>query len=279
METPVPATRTTVPTLDSLVRRALAGDFARERASDTHASVAFLTVQGAKHAGRQAGYLNTVFSIRVGAAVGSCAVEPGQLDERAVRDTAGRGVAELLGHPDRAVRVATLDAYLLNVLPHARHPSARAVRLPAGDSLRKSEARARAVVSLLPDGGPVAVIGVVNSVLAALRERGISYRACDLKGGRTEWGEPVLRDHTRAIAGCRAVLASGMVLGNGTFEEIAACCRSRELPLVVFAQTGSAVLRELLGSGVDALSAEPYPFFWLTGDAGEIYTYGGDDHE
>lgn len=259
------------PALESVTTRL------RLPADPPRASVAFLTVQGAQHTGRQTGYLNTVLSVRVGRAVGSCAVEPGELDEHLVGQIVGRGIDGLLCHPRRAVRVATADAYLADVLPHREHPAAHAVPLPAGDSLRRSMTRARAVAALLPDVRRVAVIGVVNSLLSALRERGMSYAACDLKGGRTEWDEPVLTGHAEAIEGCEAVLASGMVLGNGSFDEISALCRARGLPLVVFAQTGSAVLRELLGSHLHALSAEPYPFFWLTGDAGEIYGYPARD--
>ncbi|MHA6803914.1 Rossmann-like domain-containing protein [Salinifilum ghardaiensis] len=263
---------------DLLAQRALGGQFARDRddlPQSFSASVAFLTVQGSQHSGRRSSYVNTVLSIRVHDAVGSCAVEPGELGEREVQEIVGCRVDALLSHPEPAVRVAALDAYLTCVRPHISDPRRRTVRLPPGGSLEKSTARARAVAELVhvPAGGRVAVIGVVNSLLSALRERGVDYVACDLRGGRTEWDEPVLQCHRQAIGRARAVLASGMVLGNDTFNEIAGLCRDRGLALTMFAQTGSAVARELLGSGVDALSAEPYPFFWLTGDATEIHLY------
>lgn len=270
-----PSTAVTATTQDrSPLESVLARVWAQPRAGHPmSASAAFLTTQGARHGGRRNGYLNTVLSVRIGAAVGSCAVEPAQLEERIVRDLPGSSVSELLSHSEQAVRLATLDAYLADRLAHRDHPRANGVRIPPGDSLSRSMARARAVVSLVPQAGPVAVIGVVNSLLATLRERGLGYRPCDLKGGRTEWDERILTEHAAAIDGSAAVLASGMVLGNGTFDDIAAMCRSAGIPLVMFAQTGAAVLRELLGSDLHALSAEPYPFFWLTGDESVIYTY------
>lgn len=265
--------------LQLLAERARSGWFARDHDELPHAltcSVAFLTVQGSQHSDRRSSYVNTVLSIRVGDAVGSCAVEPGAFGDRQVQEVVGCGVDALLSDAEPAVQVAALDAYLAYLHPHARHPQARSVRLPAGDSLEKSTARAGAVAELVrvPAGGCVAVIGVVNSLLAALRERSVDYVACDLKGGRTEWDEPVIRCHTEAIGRADAVVASGMVLGNGTFDEISELCGERGIPLAMFAQTGSAVLRELLGSRVDALSAEPYPFFWCTGDATDIHLYG-----
>ncbi|WP_192827186.1 hypothetical protein [Actinopolyspora erythraea] len=260
--------------LDALIERVRVGTTG-PTAENATASVAFRTEQSARHAGRSTGYVNSVLSIRVDDAIGSCATEPGELDASLLPEIAGSSVAELLAHPEKPVRVAALDAYLTRNRPHETHPSVRTARIPAGSSLRKSTERARVVVELLPRGtsGPVAVIGVVNSLLAALHRRGLDYVACDLKGGRTEWDEPVLSDHTRALDGAGAVLASGMVLGNGTFDEIAAHCRAKDIPLVVFAQTGGAVFRELLGTEVTALSAEPYPFFWLTGETSDIHTY------
>ncbi|WP_344680932.1 Rossmann-like domain-containing protein [Saccharopolyspora taberi] len=254
---------------------------AEARLDHVRTSVAFMTVQSAHHVGRSSGYANSVLSLRIGGAIGSCAVEPGELDPGAVRDLVGRNVAELLEHPEPAVRVAVLDAYLAFLLPHTEHPGSRTVRVPGGTSLAKSTARAREVAKLVPlaEGDTVAVIGVVNSLLAALRERGARCVPCDLKGGRTEWDEPIVPDHRQAMTGAQAVLASGMVLGNGTFDEISAFCREQRLPLVLFAQTGSAVLRELLGADVHALSAEPYPFFWLTGDSTDIHLYAAETGE
>lgn len=48
-----------------------------------------------------------------------------------------------LDHPDRAVRVAALDAFLLDDRPHRRDPAARAVALPTVDTLARSRALAR----------------------------------------------------------------------------------------------------------------------------------------
>ncbi|MFG2889791.1 hypothetical protein [Streptomyces sp. NPDC048248] len=243
-------------------------------------STAFATSQAVRHEGRGSGYRNEVLSLRLGAAVGSCAAEPGALPATAVEDAVGADVASLLSHPLRVVRTAALDAYLMHIAPHTPENGARPVALPAGSSLSKSRARARAVVELLdsgalPPGGRVLVVGVVNSLLEALRSKGLRYLPCDLKGGRTEWGEPVVTDALDAAGGCDAVLASGMTLGNGTFEPLRARTAAHGLPLVLFAQTGSAVLPRFVGAGVHAVCAEPYPFFWLDGGPGVIHRYGG----
>ncbi|MEV6328954.1 DUF364 domain-containing protein [Streptomyces sp. NPDC051909] len=261
---------------DELVERVLAGGFGPDPRT-RRISVAFTTRQAVRHEGRGSGYRNEVLSLRLAEAVGSCAVEPGELPDGAVEDCVGADVARLLAHELLPVRVAALDAYLLHTLPHGPENGARPCPLSAGTSLEKSRARARAVVELVDaaPGATVLVVGVVNSLLEALRARGLAYIPCDLKGGTTEWGEPVRTDALAELERCDAVLASGMTLGNGSFEPLRRRAQLRGIPLVMFAQTGSAVLPRLIGSGVSAVCAEPYPFFWLDGGPGTIHCYGG----
>ena len=56
-----------------------------------------------------------------------------------------------------------------------------------------------------------------------------------------------------------------------------AAARRTGKPLVAFAQTGSALLPRFLGAGLTAVSAEPYPFFWLDGGPTTIYRYRAAD--
>ncbi|MBB5956819.1 hypothetical protein FHS29_003412 [Saccharothrix tamanrassetensis] len=258
-----PATRvTSVAELVALVREGAVGP----DPADCPISVAFTTRQEARHVSRGRSYRNTVVSLRVGDAVGSCAVEPAE--EPDVADCVGLSVADLLDHPDAAIRTAALDAYLMHAHPHGTS-GARQVVIGPGDSLAKSMARASAVVDLLDarPGQRVLVVGVVNSLLHHLRARGVRYLPCDLKGGRTEWGEPIVTD--AGSADCDLVLASGMTIGNGTFEALLGTNR----PVVLFAQTASAIAPWFLGAGVRAVSAEPYPFFWLHGGPTTLHHY------
>ncbi|MGI8305505.1 Rossmann-like domain-containing protein [Saccharopolyspora hattusasensis] len=256
--------------VEELTEEVLSGRFGT---AGVEVSVGFLTQQGVRHAARERSYRNHVLSLRVEDAVGSCAVEPGEISDEAVVDYVGMPIRELLRSPLLPVRTAALDAYLQWVRPHRSH--AEEVVIGRGNSLQKSLHRAKSVVDLLPvgPGRRVLVIGVVNSLLQHLRERGNSYVACDYKGGETEWGEPVTTDAVAALGDCAAVLASGMVVGNGTFQPLLDHARATGKPLVMFAQSASGILPCFLGDGVTAVSAEPYPFFWLDGGPSTIYRY------
>jgi hypothetical protein len=262
-----------VSSVTDLVDRVRAGALGPDPASSV-VSVGFTTSQGARHASRGRSYRNTVVSLRIEQAVGSCAVEPGELADADVHDCVGATAADLLDHPSRAIRTAALDAYLMSAHPHERS-GARQVVVRAGTSLEKSLARASAVVDLLEAeaGQRVLVVGVVNSLLHHLRARGLRYVPCDLKGGRTEWDEPVVTDALDAVEHCDLVLVSGMAVGNGSFEPLLRRASLAERPVVAFAQTASAVLPWFVGAGVTAVSAEPFPFFWLDGGPTTIYQY------
>ncbi|WP_326584811.1 DUF364 domain-containing protein [Streptomyces sp. NBC_00481] len=261
-------------TYEELVERARSGRLGPDPGT-LRIAVAFVTRQAVRHDGRGTGYRNEVLSLRLAGAVGSCAVEPGALPDAAIDECVGADVARLLEHPSLPVRVAALDAYLMHVDPHTPENGARPFPLPGGTSLEKSRARARAVVELLDlsPGANVLVVGVVNSLLEALRSRGLRYVPCDLKGGVTEWGEKVVTDALGAADRCDALLVSGMTLSNGSFEPLRRHALAYGKQLVMFAQTGSAVLPRFLGHGVSAVCAEPYPFFWLDAGAGTLHRY------
>lgn len=240
---------------------------------------AFLTLYSTRHVGRNQQYRNEILSLRVGAAVGSCAFEPDHRVDHAtaVDDCVGANIAELLEHPLRAVRIAALDAYLMHTNPHPDAGRVRAEQvLVAGESsLAKSQSRAGGVVDLLPAGTrTVLVIGVVNSLLAQLRSRGIDYLPCDLAGGVTEWDEPVYTSFDDVPKSYDALLVTGMCLGNDSFDALLEHARQHAVPMVMFAQTGSAVLPWFLGeTGLIAVAAEPYPFFSLDGGPSTHFHY------
>jgi hypothetical protein len=264
--------------LEELIAQVRAGCLGLDPASVTVAS-AFLTVHSTQHVGRNQRYYNEILSVRVGAAVGSCGFEPTIRADHsaAVNDCVGATVAELLDHPLCAVRIAALDAYLMHAHPH---PDAGGVRgvptVVAGQSsLAKSIDRAAGVIDLLPQSTcSVLVIGVVNSLLAELRKRGIRYIPCDLIGGHTEWGEQVHTTIGEVSKSYDALLVTGMCLGNNSFDALLEHARRHRLPMVMYAQTGSAILPWFLGAAaVSAVAAEPYPFFSLDGGPSTHFHY------
>lgn len=238
-------------------------------------TVAFTTLQRSRHAGRQSGYANHLVSLRAGSTVGSCFFERGEVAQDTVDGCVGQTVGMLLEHPQLPIRIAALDTYLGERFPHHRMPGVRAITIPADSSKAKSLFRACTVASMLPiqPGQQVALIGVVNSLVQVLRDQGVHCLPCDLNVKQTEWGDPVTPDMEDVLPKADAILATGMTLANGTFDRLLAHARQRQVPLVVFAQSGSAVVPRFLGAGVTGVSAEPYPFFWMTGAPTTLYRY------
>ncbi|MEU0368934.1 DUF364 domain-containing protein [Streptomyces sp. NPDC006283] len=226
-------------------------------------------------AGSQVTYRNHYLILRSGDAFGACSFEPGDLAPGFCADASGHTLDHLIGHESPAVRIAALDAYLARAQPHRSAATAETVTLPTGTPETRAQARDAAVAGLLdiPAGAKVALIGVVNPLVAAIREQGGVPLPCDLNLRTTNWGDYVTDDMTQVLTAADAVVATGMTLGNGTFDIILEHCRKHEIPLVLYAQTGSAVARAFLGTGVTALSAEPFPFSQFSADETALYRY------
>ncbi|MFI5619839.1 Rossmann-like domain-containing protein [Streptomyces sp. NPDC051567] len=246
--------------------------------SELTATSVFWMHHGTRLAGGDTTYRNQYVLVRLGEAFGACAFEEGEIGPQVCGELSGSPLDRLLRTGPRPLRLAALDAYLAAVRPHrtaAEAGQAEPVALPAGPPEVRARARDAAVAGLLDigPGAEVALIGVVNPLVAAIRERGGVPLPCDLNLRATQWGDPVSADMTQVLERADAVVATGMTLGNGSFDTLLARCRERELPLVVYAQSGSAVARAFLGRGVSALSAEPFPFSQFSAEPTTLYRY------
>ncbi|WP_119294298.1 DUF364 domain-containing protein [Streptomyces sp. YIM 130001] len=239
------------------------------------ATSVFWVHHGTRLAGGDVTYLNQYVLVRVGGSFGACAFEAGEIGPELCRDASGSRLDELLREGPRPLRIAALDAYLSELRPHRQHPGAEAVTLPAGPPEVRAVARDTAIAGLLdiPRGAKVGLIGVVNPLIAAIRERGGEPLPCDFNLRTTQWGDAVTDDMHQVLDTADAVVATGMTLGNGSFDTVLTRCRERGVPLVVYAQSGAAVAREFLADGVTALSAEPFPFSQFSADPTPLYRY------
>ncbi|WP_019545487.1 Rossmann-like domain-containing protein [Streptomyces sulphureus] len=246
---------------------------------DTTVTSAFWLYHTTRLAGSEVTYHNHYLLLRVGEGFGACSFEAGELSPDFCEKASGFTLDTLLHSESAPVRIAALDAYLSRVRPHREAGEAEPVALPTGAPEVRARARDAAIAGLLDlaPGARVALIGVVNPLIEAIRDRGGVCLPCDFNLHTTQWGEPVSDDMTEVLEQADAVVATGMTLGNGTFDLILEHCRRHDVPLVVYAQTGSAVARAFLSSGVTALSAETFPFSQFSADTTVLYRYRSDD--
>lgn len=265
---------TTPLTVDELTSAVLAGDFGADPAASSVIS-AFWLHHTTRLPGADVTYRNYYVLLRVGEAFGACSFEAGELDPAFCEQASGVPLAELLLSAPLPVRIAALDAYLASVAPHHLAAGAEEIVLPAGTPDVRARARDAAVAGLLDirPGSKVALIGVVNPLVEAITSRGGVCLPCDLNLRETASGLPVAKDMHEVLGAADAVVATGMTLSNGSFDVLLDRCREQEIPLAVYAQTGSAVARAFLGAGVTALSAEPFPFSQFSARPTSLYRY------
>jgi len=260
--------------VEGLVADVLAGRHGADPEELTATSV-FHAAHGTRLAGSDVVYRNQYVLVRVGRAFGACSLGADPVAPETFFAASGASVGALLRHEVTGLRVAALDAYLAHTRPHHGDPRAEAVELPAGTPEERAGARDAAIADLvgITPGTTVALIGVVNPLIAAIRERGGECLPCDLTLRRTQWDEPVSTSSDEVIAAADAVVATGMTLANGTFGGILESSRARGAPLTVYAQTGSAVARAYLGAGVERVCAEPFPFSQFSAEPTWLYRY------
>ncbi|MGV9291216.1 Rossmann-like domain-containing protein [Streptomyces sp. NPDC003719] len=259
---------------EELLAAVLAGEYG-PRPADLVATSVFWVHHGTRLAGGNTTYLNQYVLVRLGDSFGGCAFETGEADASICRDASGTPIDTLLREAPMPLRIAALDAYLSAAHPHREAAEAEPVTLPAGTPETRALARDAAIAGLLDidAGARVGLIGVVNPLVAAIRERGGDPLLCDFNLRTTQWGDPVTDDMHEVLDTADAVVATGMTLSNGSFDTVLGRCRERGVPLVVYAQTGSAVARAFLGRGVTALSAEPFPFSQFSAEPTTLYRY------
>ncbi|URM89254.1 DUF364 domain-containing protein [Streptomyces sp. MRC013] len=270
---PHPTPRTVAELTDAVLSGAHGPD-----PKDLSVTSAFWLYHTTRLAGGQVTYHNHYLVVRVGRSFGACSFEAGELTPDFCENASGHTLDTLLRHDSTPVRVAALDAYLSEARPHREADEAEPVALPIGTPEVRARARDASIAGLLDiePGAKVALIGVVNPLVAAIRDRGGVCLPCDLNLRTTQWGEQVSDDMTEVLGEADAVVATGMTLSNGTFDLILEHCREQGVPLVVYAQTGSAVARAFLGGGVTALNAEPFPFSQFSADPTSMYRYRAD---
>lgn len=240
---------------------------------------AFWIRQSTRFPGTQQKYRNYYLLVRVGAYFGACCVERDALDSAVAEELSGQSVADLLADERLPVRIAALDAYLNAALPHRDAAQARTLMLPYGAPPVRAVARDEAIASLvsLKPGQRVGLIGVVNPLVAAIQQHGAICLPCDFNMERTQDGLEVAKDMQPVLEQADVIIATGMTLSNGSFDHILAAARRRNIPLIVYAQTGSGIVPRFLGDGVTAISAEPFPFSQFSADPTPIYLYRAEE--
>ena len=184
-------------------------------------------------------YHNYYLLLRVGTYFGACSHVPEQLGIEAGREFSGKSLKSCVIDPRLPVRIAAMDAYLGTVYPHERQCS-DAVELPGGTPAEKADFRDNLIADIanIEQGMRIALIGVVNPLIAAIRKRGGTCLPCDLQMERTQWGDPVEKDMEKVLDSADGVICTGMTLSNGTFDRVVERVLERNIPLTVYAQTG-----------------------------------------
>lgn len=260
--------------IHDLVMSVLGNQFERDPI-DVHISGAFHIKQGTRLTETSQRYRNNYLLLRAETSFGACAIEENELSDEIVHELPGKSVSSLLEDERLPVRVAALDAYFNLVYPHENNSKARPFALPGGTAVERAKHRDAAITSLvnIEPGARVALIGVVNPLVKAIENAGGICLPCDFNLHTTQDGQVIEQDMYKIIYDCDMIIATGMTMSNGSFDTLLQAGRESNVPLIIYAQTGSGIVPNFLGNGVTAISAEPFPFSQFSSHETTLYLY------
>lgn len=260
---------------DSVLKAALDGAFGADPAQ-TYVTGSFWVTQTTKFPGTDHRYYNRYLVVRVENGFGGCCLEAGQILAQDAEELSGARVSDLLGHTNQAVRFACLDAFLGAVSPVSAGRGVTQMSLPAGTPIQRAETRDRLIAGLLnvSPGQKVGLIGVVNPLVDAIERCGATCLPCDFNMDKTASGLPVSSDMGPILQEADFIISTGMTLSNGSIEDIMSSCHDRNIPLVIYSQTGSHVFGSLANNGkISGLVAETFPYSQFTANESPLYVF------
>jgi hypothetical protein len=172
-------------------------------------------------------------------------------------------------------RIALIDS----ILGHFKRPAQAVVRFN-GTPQEKSDYRAKLIAlevdSLAREKGlhhaTIVMLGVVGKVMTAMRDLGLRVQGIDLNTaviGQDSGGVTILdRSHTSALlAKADIALVSGMALLDASLDMITATCDLLQVPIVMYAQTGSNCGPFYVDWGIARVISESFPIYTLQGQS------------
>ncbi|MGG3281130.1 Rossmann-like domain-containing protein [Paenibacillus solani] len=223
-------------------------------------------------------YHNYYLLFRVEASFGACSHLSEQLAMGTADQFSGLPLDVVLRDSRLPVQIAAMDAYLGALYPHKDNCNQK-VTITSGTPIQKAKQRDQLIANVASIGAAekVALIGVVNPLVEAIRLRGGTCLPCDLQLQKTQWGDIVEKDMDKVLDHADRVICTGMTLSNTSFDHILTRVRERGVPLTIYAQTGSAIIAQFINQGVTSLVAEPFPFTQFSASDSEIYCYTGNE--
>lgn len=194
-------------------------------------------------------------------------------------DLVGMNALDHLHAFDRTSQIAVMDALF------AKFPKKASDRIVLEGEVRvKSEQRpafySRNIVAKLGEARNkrVLMIGLVKAIARDLASHGISITVTDLDAqaqtdAKVEQGhsDRIQFIHPDSVSGeigtFDLVLATGMTLANGTFQDVSNLCRGNGVPLMLYAETAAHLAPFTIGRGADYVIAEYFPFFVFGGSS------------
>jgi len=167
------------------------------------------------------------------------------------------------------LRVALLDA--LFCLINKQQNSMQEVL--KGNLRQKARERARILLSSVPDGAKVLLLGVATEIIEEAKHKKCDLKVLDLEKQKiglqllsTDVENGNEADLEKEIQDCDYIVATGMIFVSETADRIFGLSKVNRKHLSLFMETGSNFGPQLLQYGADTVLSEFFPYYDFYGD-------------
>jgi hypothetical protein len=154
-----------------------------------------------------------------------------------------------------------------------------------GNIREKARMRAKVLLSHVPKGASVLLLGAATEIIEEAENKGCNLRVLDLekqkvglKLSSTQINDGIKSSLEKEIRETEYVIATGMIFVSETADDIFELTKRNGKNLALFMETGSNFGSRLLAHGAKVVLSEFFPYYDFFGDTKYIISTKSPDH-
>lgn len=167
------------------------------------------------------------------------------------------------------VRVAALDAMYCLV----NNKTLRRKKWFKGDLRKKASMRARVLLSGIPKGSNILLLGAVSEIIEESQFKRCHIKVLDLEPQKiglklhsVDINKSTADDLEQEIGITDYIVATGMIFSSGTADQVFELAKKYNKRLILFMQTGSNFGPQLINHGASLVLSEFFPYYDFFGE-------------
>lgn len=143
----------------------------------------------------------------------------------------------------------------------------------SGNLREKAEARAKILLSYIPENSKVLLLGAVTEIIEESKQKNVNLKVLDLEPQKVglQFSETKIESNISTnllelIKNVDYILTTGMVFVTDTADYIFKIAKENNVKIIMYMESGSNFGRELIDMGAHVVLSEFFPYYDFYGD-------------